>query len=149
MIWAGLIATTIAAAVFWVFRSFGLTRFTPATTLGGLVFRDPFAPVAETVGQVVFFVLGSSVVAAAYAVLLAVLGGASGVTGLLLGAAHGLASLLALPVLGTISASVRSGHEVRPERFGTGWGRITPLSVLAGHAVYGAVIGATLAAFAR
>ncbi|MDQ3556587.1 MAG: hypothetical protein M3409_07390, partial [Gemmatimonadota bacterium] len=142
LIWAGLIATTFAAATFWLFRSFGLTRFTPANTLGGLVFREPSSPLAETVGQATFFVLGSTVVAALYATALSRVGGPSAVAGLLLGAAHGAASVLALPYVGMISASVRSGHEAAPARFGLGWGRATPISLMVGHLVYGGVLGA-------
>jgi hypothetical protein len=149
LIWAGLVATTFAAVTFWVFRSFGWTRFTPATTLGGLVFREPGAPLAETLGQVIFFVLGSTLIAALYSALLARLGGASMLAGGAVGAVHGGISLLALPLIGTISASVRSGDEVHPRRFGLAWGRATPVSVVLGHVVYGALLGATLAAFAR
>lgn len=147
VLWSGLVATTFAAATFWLFRTFGRTRFTPATALGGIVFPDPRTPLAETVGQVVFFVLQCTIVAAVYAAILAANGGPSAASGALLGGVHGVLGVALLPVIGTISASVRSGHEEPPGRFGTRWGSATPFSMVTGHVIYGALLGAALKAF--
>lgn len=148
-LWSGLIASVAAAVVFWGFASFGWTEFTPARTLAGLVARDPRTPLGETLGQLTSLLLGSTVVAAAYVRVLEsvaepnVLGGAG------LGLLHGLLAVVALPLLRYASRSVRSGAEIAPGRLGLAWGRGTPIGVLVGHAVYGAVIGASVSAFQR
>ncbi|HEX2188012.1 MAG TPA: hypothetical protein VHG51_03890 [Longimicrobiaceae bacterium] len=145
--WAGFVATTLAAACFWVFRTFGWTEFSPTTQLGCLFFGNPRLPLAESVGLVLLLALGSTVVAWLYAALLRQTGGVTLGGGALLGLVHGALTVAVLPVLGTISACVRSGFLPPPGRFGLAWGRGTPAGVVAGHVVYGAAVGATLAAF--
>lgn len=147
ILWAGFVATTLAVACFWVFRTFAWTELNPATQLGCLFFGNPRLPLAESVGMVLLFALGSTVVAWLYAALLRQVGGVSLGGGALLGLVHGALAVAALPVLGTISACVRSGFLPPPGRLGTAWGRGTPAGVVAGHVVYGAAVGATLAAF--
>jgi hypothetical protein len=97
--------------------------------------------------MVLFFALGSTAVAWLYAAVLDRVGGVSLGGGALLGLLHGGIAVAALPVLGTISACVRSGFLPPPGRFGLAWGRGTPAGVVVGHVVYGATLGATLAAF--
>ena len=145
--WSGFVATILAAAFFWVARSFGWSRFSPSLHLGCIFFRNPRSPVTETAGFFLLLALGSSVVPALYASAMALLGTPSWPAGLGLGALHGFAAAAALPLLGTVSACVRAGSEPRPGIFGIEWGWPTPLVVVAGHMLYGAVVGAILAAF--
>lgn len=147
ILWAGLVATTLAAACFWLFRTFGLTEFSPSGQLGCLFLGNPRLPATEGLGTVLLFVLGSTLVAWLYAALLQRAGGVSLGGGALLGLVHGGIAVAAFPLLGTISACVRSGFLPPPGRFGLAWGRWTPAGVVAGHVVYGATLGATLAAF--
>lgn len=147
ILWAGLVATTLSAACFWLFRTFGWTDFNPSSQLGCLFFGNPRLPLAESVGLVMLFLLGSTVVAWLYAAVLRQTGGVSLAGGALMGLAHGAVTVASFPVLGTISACVRSGFLPPPGAFGLGWGRGTPAGVVAGHVVYGATLGAALAAF--
>ncbi len=147
ILWAGLVATTLATACFWLFRAFGLTEFSPSGQLGCLFLGNPKLPLTESLGLVLLFVLGSTLVAWLYAAVLGRTGGVSLGGGALLGLVHGGIAVAALPVLGTISACVRSGFLPPPGRFGLAWGRGTPAGVVVGHVVYGATLGATLAAF--
>ena len=147
ILWAGLVATTFAACCFWLFKAFALTEFSPSTQLGCLFLGNPRLPLTESLGLVLFFALGSTVVAWLYAAVLGRVGGVSLGGGALLGLLHGGIAVAALPVLGTISACVRSGFLPPPGRFGMAWGRGTPAGVVVGHVVYGATLGATLAAF--
>lgn len=147
ILWAGLVATTLAASFFWLFRTFSWTQFSPSSQLGCLFFRNPRIPAVEVVGLAVLFLLGSTILAWMYAAVLGQTGGISLRGGALLGAVHGGVTVVALPFIGTISACVKSGYLPPPGRFGLGWGRGTPAGVVAGHAVYGAALGATLAAF--
>lgn len=148
ILWSGFMATTFAAACLWVFRTFGWTVFSPSTQLGCLFFGNPRIPAAEGVGLLLLFLLGSSVVAWLYAGLMGWLGGVSLGRGALVGLVHGTLAVLVLPAFGTISACVRAGHLPEPGILGLGWGRGTPVGVVAGHVVYGAAVGAILAGFA-
>jgi hypothetical protein len=144
---AGFIATTLAAAFFGVVRSLGWTRLSPSILLGCLLYENPDSPIADTVGFLLLLLLGSTLVPMLYGLVFAAWIGPSWWTGMTLGAVHGLATTAMLPVVGTISACVRRGALPPPRRFGVGWGRFTPAGLVAGHLIYGAVVGATLAGF--
>jgi len=145
--WAGFIATTLATAVFWAFRSTGWTLFSPTNQIGGIFFREPDSPATETFGFVVLFLLGSTLVPALYSVILQGWIGEGWRGGTLLGVLHGVIVVAALPLIGTISASVRNGPLPHPGRLGLSWGRITPLAIVLGHGTYGGIVGAILAGF--
>lgn len=147
VVWAGFVATILAACVFWLFRSFELTKFSPSTQLGCLIFREPNVPLTETVGFLLFLALGVSLVPALYAVAFAGLGGPTWGTGALGGIVHGGIVAASLPLLQRASRCIREGRLPPPGRFGTSWGRATPLAVVTGHAAYGAVVGGVLGAF--
>lgn len=145
--WSGFVAATVAGAVFWFFRSVRVTIFAPATLIGGLFMREAESPASETVGFILYLLLGSTAIAVLYAWLMARFLGVGPGVGLLLGIVQGLLTAALLPIIGTISASVRSGSMPEPGPFGWSWGRTTPLVVLLGHTVYGGVLGAILAGF--
>lgn len=146
-VFAGFVATILSGCVFWLFRTFELTRFSPTSQLGCLFFREPNVPLTETVGFLLFLVLGISLIPALHAGLMGVLGGAGWGTGLAAGVIYGAAVAAALPLLERASACVREGRLPPPGRWGLGWGRATPWAVVAGHAAYGAVLGGVLNAF--
>ncbi|HEX8392014.1 MAG TPA: hypothetical protein VF665_06635 [Longimicrobium sp.] len=147
ILWSGFVATVLSACVFWLFRSFEWTRFSPTTQLGCLFYRDPNVPVTETVGFLLFFALNVVVVAAVYAGLMRALGGPGWGTGTLLGLVNGGLVVAALPLLERVSKAVKEGRMPPPGRFGLAWGKATPWAILAGHGVYGAVLGGVLKAF--
>lgn len=145
LVWAGFVAVVVATAVLWVFRSFGLTTFSPSVQLGCLVVRNPLSPAADTLGFFLLLLLGSTLIPAAYAQLFEWFGGPTWTRGAALGILHGVLTAAALPMLGTISACVRSGAIPAPGPMGIQWGWLTPLALTVGHAFYGAVCGAILA----
>lgn len=147
IVFAGFVATVLSACVFWVFRTFDLTRFSPTSQLGCVFVGEPNVPLTETVGFLLFLALGVSVVPALYASLMAALGGAGWGNGLLVGLLLGAAVAVALPLLARVSQCVKQGHLPPPGRLGLGWGRATPWAVVAGHVAYGAVLGGVLNAF--
>lgn len=147
IVFSGFVATVLSACVFWVFRSFDLTRFSPTSQLGCIFFREPNVPLTETVGFLLFLALGVSLVPAVYAALMGALGGAGWGTGAVAGLLHGAAVAAALPLLERVSKCVKQGRLPPPGRFGLGWGRATPWAVVAGHVAYGAVVGGVLNAF--
>lgn len=142
--WSGFVASVVAAAFFWLLRSFGWSRFSPSVQLGCIFFRNPRSPITETVGFLLFLLLGSSLIAAAYAYLMVAIDRPGWSAGAGIGALHGFAVAAALPLLGTVSACIRAGAESRPGRFGIAWGWPTPIGVVTGHLIYGVVIGAVL-----
>ena len=144
---AGFVASTLAACVFWVFRSFNTTRFSPTTQLGCLVFPNPSVPLTETVGFLIYLALGVLPVAALYRWAMEVLGGAGWDAGVVAGVVHGALTAAALPWLARVDRCVRSGRVPPPGPFGLGWGQATPVAVLAGHMAYGGILGAVIAAF--
>ena len=148
-IWSGFVASVLAACVFWLFRTFNLTLFSPTTQLGCLVHDEPRVPVTETVGLALYMALGMTVVPAVYGVLIRALGGAGWDAGVVVGAVHGALTVAALPMLGKASRCVRKGRLPQPGRLGLGWGSSTPAAVTLGHMVYGGVLGAVLAGFAK
>jgi hypothetical protein len=147
VVWAGFVATILSACVFWLFRTFELTRFSPTTQLGCLFFREPNVPLTETVGFLLFLALGVSLVPALFAGLMRVMGGAGWGTGFVAGLLLGAGAAAALPLLERVSGCVKAGRLPPPGRFGLQWGRATPWAVLLGHVAYGAVMGGVLAAF--
>ena len=147
VLWAGFVATVLAAVWYWLVRAVGLTSFSPTVQLGCLVLRDPRGPVTETTGLVLFLALGSSLIAVIYAGLMRSMGDVSWSAGAIIGVIHGFLFVALLPVLGMADACVRSGRAPRPGRWGLHWGRPTPVAVVVGHALYGAVLAAVLGAF--
>jgi hypothetical protein len=141
---AGFVAVILSLALFYIFRAFDLTLFSPTVQLGGIFFRDPRHPAAETTGFVMLLVVGSTIVAALYVLLFGLLGGPTWLTGVAIGMVHGLLAAGLLPLFGTISASVRAGAVPAPGWFGIEWGWLTPIVLAAGHGLYGGVLGAIL-----
>lgn len=146
LVWAGFAASVLAACAFWVLRSARVTRFSPTLLLGCMVHRDPRLPLTETTGVVLFMLLGSTLVPLLYSVAMRAAGGAGWGSGAVVGLVHGALTAAALPWVAGASACVRSGHLPRPGRLALGWGRGTPAAVVAGHVVYGAILGAVVGA---
>ena len=142
--WAGFVAVILAAALFWIFRAFRLTEFSPSIQLGCLFMRNPGHPATETTGFLLLIGLGSSLVPLTYQWLFGLLGGTSWGIGLGLGVVHGLLAAALLPAFGTISACIRAGAIRAPGPMGTKWGWLTPFAMVLGHGLYGVVCGAIL-----
>ena len=147
IIWSGFVASIMAIAFFWIGRSLRLTSFSPTIHVGCFFNADPRQPLTDTMGFIVLVVLGSTAGPALYQTLLRSSGAEPWVLGLVTGGILGLVIAAALPVLGTISACVRTGRLPKPGRFGLALGRATPAIVVGGNMVYGAVVAAILSAF--
>jgi hypothetical protein len=143
-VWAGFVAGVLAACVFWFFRALGLTRLSPSGQLGCLFYDDPRLPMVETLGFVLLLVLDATLLAAIFAALLRATGGPGWGRGAAFGGLCGLALAAALPWFARASRCVRMGRLPSPGHLGLEWGRATPVSLVAGFAVYGAVFGAVL-----
>jgi hypothetical protein len=146
VVWAGFVAGVLAASVFWLFRALGLTRFSATGQLGCLVYDDPRLPMTETLGFLLFLGVHATLIAAIYAGLLRMGGGAGWGRGMAIGAVHGVLVAATLPWLARVNRCVRMGRIPAPGRLGLEWGRATPVALLVGFAVYGGVFGAVLRA---
>ena len=138
-------ASASAGGFFWLARAIRLSRYSPGELLGGVFFADPRHPGAETAGFLLMVLLGSTLLPVVYAVVLRALGAVTWWSGLILGGVHGLLAAAALPLIGMISASVRAGRIPGPGPFGSDWGAATPVVLVIGHILYGALFGAILA----
>jgi hypothetical protein len=147
VVWSGFVATTVATAFFSVGRSFGWTSFNPTIQLGCLITGDPRRPITDTVGFVLLFLAGSTIVPVLFAVILAGWSGPAWIGGVIMGGIIGLCGAAALPLVGMVSACVRSGRVPPPGPFGIGWGKPTPGIIFVGQMLYGAVVAAILAGF--
>jgi hypothetical protein len=146
LVWAGFTASVLAACAFWLFRALGLTEYSPTLLLGCLLYDDPRLPLTETVGVVLFMLLGCTLLPLVYALVLRAMGGAGWATGALAGGLHGALTAAGLPWTARASRCVKKGRMRAPGRLGLGWGRATPAGIVVGHVVYGAVLGAVIAA---
>lgn len=143
--WAGFVAVILTAGLFSIFRALRLVPFSPSLFIGCIFRRDPKHPGTETLGFILLVLLGSTLVPAIYVWLFRLTGGPSLVRGGALGVVHGLITAGILPLIGTISACIRSGAIPPPGPMGAKWGWLTPFALLVGHGFYGAVCGAILA----
>lgn len=147
IVWSGFVATTLAAAFFWLAKSVGWTEFSPSLYLGCLIIPDPRRPLTDTVGFAIVFAVGSTIAPALLRTVLVMANSVGWLAGLILGGLLGLAMAAGAPLYGTISACVRDRSIPPPGRFGIGWGRLTPTIIVGGLAVYGATFGAVYSGF--
>lgn len=151
---AGLVGTVVMSALMRMAASMGLTKM-PAMPLlmGSMVTGD--RDTATRFGVVIHYLLmGTVLFGLGYAALFTALDDASVTAGAVTGVVHGLAlGLIGLPMLPAVHRRVSStpGAEATtvdsgqvsfsaPGLFGSNWGRMTPVGIVAGHLVYGAVV---------
>jgi hypothetical protein len=146
LLWSGLVATTANLFVLGAGSAFGWLRYRPTALVGTAVLPTPHHPTTETLGVIIIFGLGTGAFPPLYYLLMG--GEPSLGWGALLGLLHGVLVLAALPLYGRVSPAVREGTLDEPGLFGVRWGARAMAAIVAGHLVYGVVIGGVLAAFA-
>lgn len=146
MLWAGLVATVLLLAVPRLIQAWGRSVSLPIL-VGGVFLADVRRPTTETLGFVLVLLVGTAGLPWVYDAVFAAAGGPSLAFGAALGAAHGMIVAAALPLVGTISASVRGRSLPPPGDLGRAWGWLTAIGLLAGHIAYGGALGAILASF--
>jgi hypothetical protein len=152
---AGFIATVVMTAMMTAASRMGLTRMPPMPlVMGSMMSGEPDR--ARRIGTMLhFIVMGTVAFGLAYAALFTAFDSASALTGVLIGAVHGVVvGAMALPMMPAIhprmSNDVVDGPvvtedqgEVRltaPGFFGTRWGGMTPVGLIGGHVVFGLVL---------
>jgi uncharacterized membrane protein YagU involved in acid resistance len=153
---AGLTGTVVMSAMMALATAGGMTRMPPMPlVVGSMLSGDPRT--AKRIGVVIHFVLmGTLVFGIAYAALFAGLESATVSTGALIGLAHGVVvGAVAMPMMPAVhprmTASSVAGQAAvdtssgtvtlsAPGMFGSNWGAMTPVGLIAGHVVYGVVV---------
>lgn len=138
-----IVAGIVASAVFSMFtamaRSMGMTEMSIEKTLGAMFGEGPSA---SAVGWVMHFMSGI-VFALIYANIFEFAGVTEGwLIGAVIGAAHGLMiGAVVMPMMGAVHPGVRNGTITAPGFFAINAGSMTPMGLVFGHVLFGAVLG--------
>jgi hypothetical protein len=160
---AGLAATTVMTVMMTASAKMGMTRMPPMTlVMGSMMSADTDR--ARRMGTMLhYIVVGTLASGLGYAALFAAFDSASAVTGVLIGAVHGLiVGGMAMPMMPAIhprmSGATSDGPVVTEEQgklaltapgfFGTRWGAMTPVGLFVGHLVFGLVMALIYTALA-
>lgn len=145
----GLIGGAAFLVVVYMGLAIGMTRMNFLRILGTMMVPRASAGIVYAVGLMAHMML-AAVFGLAHAGLLHAIavtstGQAAGWDALI-GAAHGLIILVAMPMMLTaMHPLVREGTMERPGPAMTGYGAMTPIGSLAAHVVFGLVVGAVYA----
>lgn len=138
---AGLLGAVVLMLMTDVSRMIGLIEANLTRYQGCIVTGRSEGMVPLLAGAGMHLATGS-VLALGYALAFGLVWGeATVLSGALLGAAHGLAAGAGFPMLDALNPCVRDGRIRGFGLFGRGYGIMMVLGLLAGHIVYGAVIG--------
>ncbi len=160
---AGLAATIVMTVMMTAAAKLSITRMPPMTlVMGSMMSAD--SDRARRLGTMLHYVvMGTVVFGLAYAALFTAFDSASAVTGVLIGAVHGLiVGGMAMPMMPAIhprmSGATSDGPVVTEEQgqlaltspgfFGVRWGAMTPVGLLVGHLAFGLVLALIYTALA-
>lgn len=148
---AGIIISGLVAAIaFSIFtgmaRAMGMTTMSIEKTLGAMVGEGSSATIA---GWMMHLISGI-VFAAIYAFIFQAIGATSGwLIGGVIGLVHGLmVGAIVMPMMGAIHPAVRAGKMEAPGFFAVNAGSMTPMGLIVGHIIFGAVLGGVYFLFA-
>lgn len=150
---AGLAATLVMSAMMSMSASMGMTRMpTMSLLMGAMMSGDQDR--AKRIGAMIhYIVMGTIVFGLAYGALFTAFDSSSALTGILIGAVHGLAvGAIGMPMMpamhsrmskdpGEPVVDTSSGSVVlsAPGFFGVQWGAMTAMGLIIGHVVYGLI----------
>lgn len=153
---AGLVGTVVMSVMMQMAGSMGLTRMPPMhLVVGSMMSGDPQK--ASRIGIMLHYVLmGTVVFGFVYGALFAAFDESSVATGATIGLVHGLVvGLMGMPMMQAIHPRMSTGPSAggavvtvetgqvmlsAPGFFGSRWGGMTPVGMIVGHVVYGAVV---------
>ncbi len=159
---AGIVATTVMSIMMKMSARFGMTDMPPMELVTGSMMTSD-KDRAMTMGVVIhWLMMGTIVFGLGYAALFSALGSASVITGVLLGAAHGVVlGLVFMPMMPAMHPRMVRSSELddtvtvtgsgvqlsAPGVFGSRWGGLTPVGLVMGHVAYGLVAALVYQAF--
>ncbi len=150
---AGLGATLVMAAMMTMAASAGMTRMPPMPLVMGSMMTGEPRRALRLGAMIHYLVLGTIVFGLLYAALFTWFDSTSVLTGLAIGAVHGLVvGAVGMPMMPAMhprmsassdgpAADTSTGTVVlsAPGFFGSNWGSMTPVGLIAGHVVYGLI----------
>lgn len=153
----GLVATIVMSAMMKTASSMGLTQMPPMHQISGTMFSGD-EDVANKIGFAVHYaMMGTVVFGLIYAGIIAAVGVNAVLAGVVIGLVHALiVGGMAMPMMpamhprmgkvpvsggGTVTQEHGELRLSAPGFFGARWGTMTPAGVIAGHVVYGLVLG--------
>lgn len=159
---AGFAGTAVMSTMMKGAGRIGLTDMPPMEMVtGSMMSGDPDR--AKQVGTMLhWLMMGTLLFGLGYAAVLSSLASTTWVTGILVGAAHGLVvGLVFMPMMpamhprmkadvtfdGTLTTSGGTVQLAAPGVLGAKWGGMTPVGLVMGHAVYGLVFALVYGAF--
>jgi hypothetical protein len=151
LLW-GFVATAAMSAVQFGAQRLGYSRLSLPFLIGTLFTGERSA---ANVAGLIFYLLGGWLFAFVYYLVFATLGSADWRIGALAGVLHGVVMLvMLLPLLPHMHPRMATEYEgpsyrrrLQPPGFlGLNYGYRTPLATILAHALYGAILGATLLA---
>lgn len=159
---AGLVGTAVMSTMMKMSGKLGMTDMPPMELVtGSMMSGDPDR--ANQLGIALHWVMmGTVVFGLGYAALFNALGSASWLTGVGIGAVHGLmVGLVFMPMMpsmhprmtrqpvfaGTVDPDASTVTLAAPGVMGSRWGGMTPVGLLMGHVVYGLVVALVYQSF--
>lgn len=153
---AGLVGTAVMSMMMRMAGSMGMTDMPPMELVTGSMMSAEPGRARQFGIMIHWIVMGTIVFGIIYALVFVGLDGAGWGTGLLMGIVHGLVVGLVfmpmmpamhprmsrepLPTGGTVDEASGSVQLAAPGVLGAGWGSMTPVGLVMGHAVYGLVV---------
>ncbi len=138
-----IIAGFVASIVFSIFigmaRAMGMTSMSIEKTLGAMFGEGTGATLA---GWAMHFVSGI-IFAVIYVSIFNSVGTTNGwLGGAVIGLVHGLlVGSIVMPIMGIAHPAIRTGNIMAPGFFAKNAGTMTPVGLIVGHVIFGAVLG--------
>lgn len=147
---AGLAGTVAMTLVMIAGQSAGLGNRDLRLIVGGMTTGDKSR--AHLLGMVIHVVMGTVFFGLLYAALFTWLDTAGALAGAVIGVIHGLVvGAVVMPVMGAVHPRMRASRDgftlPAPGVMGTGYGRGSPVSIVAAHLLYGLVAALVYNAF--
>ncbi len=146
---AGILGGLAMLVIIYMGRAMGMTRMDLLKTLGTMI-PGVSGTKAYVAGLIIHLMssagFGLIHIGVLHAIGIGSIGAAAG-WDVLLGAIHGVMFLVAMPMMLTLMHPlIRSGEMTAPGPALIGFGRMTPMGIVAAHVVFGLVTGAVYAA---
>ena len=159
-IWAGLlggfVGTVVMTAMMRAGKSMGITNMPGMPLIQGAMMTDD-PDKARKIGMVTHIIMGTIVFGIIYAAIFAAFGGPAWLTGLIVGAVHGVVAGVFMKMVGETHPRMEAVanftgdetwrhdatglHIAKPGLFAKNYGSATPAGLVMAHVVFGLVVG--------
>lgn len=150
---AGLAGVTAMSLAMMIAGRMGMTEMPPMPMVLGSMMTDDPSKVRNYGLMLHYILMGTVVFGLGYAAAFTLLDSASAITGLIIGIVHGVVfGAIGLPMMPKIHPRMADVDGVpmdvsngtvkltAPGMFGSQWGQMTPVGIVAVHALYGVIV---------